>query len=1006
MSEMQSVRIPGLQEYEFSPLAAQIIGRAVQLDPRSPWRLKTEDLLLSFLEIGPQQEVSKKTPGFVARLVSGEGLDYLNRELEKARGDVSGTKGIEEPSAVENITDYADSVLQLAERIATVTSKTSRVSARHLFAALVTLVPGKRSIVAHDRLREAGLTLEGVRVKFLAFVVRTCFLDDKAGWRNILTPIVRQNLISGFSPDDASGAQEDKLDITPDVNAFASLIASTEINPPLSVGLFGEWGSGKTFFMEKVHDRVAWLSEQARISGHGQHECAYFHHIVQVRFNAWRYMGGHLWASLVQHIFESLSAREEDAGQRRDYWLLQVSEAGKRKTEAEEVRNRLLNAQKAAEGRLGQLLEEQVQTRELRVGDVTKALWKWFNTPGETQGKLKTHLVGLGIQELMESKEELYKAHDQLAGVIGDAKLVLRRITTLLRKPDRTLLYFALAVIGVAVVIVLVPVILERLGPDWLPFLQTAIATWVTRGVLFFGGSLAWFGQRLCAVHSVLKPLREAAKKFDADVDEKRAERENAVKAKVEVARQEGAELGERVSAANDMVTAADRDLKEKQKQLQDQEPPRRLAKFIEDRADSSDYLKHLGIMSLIHSDFAQLSRLISEQNDQLLHPEQQTEMFVPEEVRVNRIVLYIDDLDRCQPDKVVEVLQAVHLLLALPLFVVVVGVDARWMYNSLSGEYQNLLTGSGGERKQVRDGDGSAGLLYSATPWDYLGKIFQIPFWIGAMGAPACGALIEHLAKGAASKPATDAGTGDEGGKEPERTVAGGEPDRGVGPAPEKEPAPRVTPTATGTGPASVGTGAGIVFDPNPPSLDISQHELDFLKGMAPIVSESPRTVKRFVNLYRLVKAGHPWPDVEHAAGWDFVGDNGKSPEYRAAIILLAVAVAKPELCAAFFKEVEDSSGPTPLEDYLKGLDAASFCQAGTAKDERRSEAHALTKALKSLAGNEEQGRTPAVNLDGVAMDRLRCWSPRVNRYSFGRGPQPRTDSTPSPGTGQEKGD
>ncbi len=44
----------------------------------------------------------------------------------------------------------------------------------------------------------------------------------------------------------------------------------------------------------------------------------------------------------------------------------------------------------------------------------------------------------------------------------------------------------------------------------------------------------------------------------------------------------------------------------------------------------------------------------------------------------LNRIVLYIDDLDRCPPKRVVEVLQAVHLLLAFELFVVVVGVDAR----------------------------------------------------------------------------------------------------------------------------------------------------------------------------------------------------------------------------------------------------------------------------------------------------------------------------------------
>ena len=58
----------------------------------------------------------------------------------------------------------------------------------------------------------------------------------------------------------------------------------------------------------------------------------------------------------------------------------------------------------------------------------------------------------------------------------------------------------------------------------------------------------------------------------------------------------------------------------------------------------------------------------------------------------INRIVLYIDDLDRCPPDKVVEVLQAVHLLLSFPAFVVVVAVDARWVSQSLRIGYKDLF--------------------------------------------------------------------------------------------------------------------------------------------------------------------------------------------------------------------------------------------------------------------------------------------------------------------------
>ena len=40
---------------------------------------------------------------------------------------------------------------------------------------------------------------------------------------------------------------------------------------------------------------------------------------------------------------------------------------------------------------------------------------------------------------------------------------------------------------------------------------------------------------------------------------------------------------------------------------------------------------------------------------------------------RFDRIILYIDDLDRCEPEQVVAVLQAVHMLLFFPLFAVFV---------------------------------------------------------------------------------------------------------------------------------------------------------------------------------------------------------------------------------------------------------------------------------------------------------------------------------------------
>jgi KAP family P-loop domain len=113
------------------------------------------------------------------------------------------------------------------------------------------------------------------------------------------------------------------------------------------------------------------------------------------------------------------------------------------------------------------------------------------------------------------------------------------------------------------------------------------------------------------------------------------------------------------------------------------------------------------------------------------------------------RIILYIDDLDRCPPDKVVEVLQAIHLLLHFPLFVVAVAVDARWVSRSLTVRYKELIadnrTAEPGkpivpatDKSECRPADAQ----------DYLEKIFQIPYWVRRMDADASLTFVESLAE------------------------------------------------------------------------------------------------------------------------------------------------------------------------------------------------------------------------------------------------------------------
>jgi hypothetical protein len=83
-------------------------------------------------------------------------------------------------------------------------------------------------------------------------------------------------------------------------------------------------------------------------------------------------------------------------------------------------------------------------------------------------------------------------------------------------------------------------------------------------------------------------------------------------------------------------------------------------------------------------------------------------------------------------------VLQAVHLLLAFPLFVVVVAVDSRWLLHSLRQQAEVFRS----EDKSLE------AERWRATPLNYLEKIFHIPFSLQPMQSDGFGNLIKDLTK------------------------------------------------------------------------------------------------------------------------------------------------------------------------------------------------------------------------------------------------------------------
>jgi hypothetical protein len=100
--------------------------------------------------------------------------------------------------------------------------------------------------------------------------------------------------------------RSDPLAIRPDVEAFASLLASRDLEPPLSIGLFGPWGSGKTTFLKRLRRAVQRHADEARQPN--APPGPYVANVVHVEFNAWHFAEGALISSLVDATIRQIAA--------------------------------------------------------------------------------------------------------------------------------------------------------------------------------------------------------------------------------------------------------------------------------------------------------------------------------------------------------------------------------------------------------------------------------------------------------------------------------------------------------------------------------------------------------------------------------------------------------------------------------------------------------------------------------------------------------------------------
>jgi hypothetical protein len=730
------------------------------------------------------------------------------------------------------------------------------------------------------------------------------FPDEQWYWRDYADRASPVPLTS-FSADVYT--EKDLLGIDRTVDSLALLIASTRTDTPLAIGVFGPWGAGKSFFMRHLRKRIwavagrehrriqVWQKKRENGSATADDAPLYYDQIAQVEFNAWHYNEGNLVASLVDHMFRNLRVipgkGDEEVAERRAKVLEQITAA----------EGDALAIKKSIERK-----QQEVDIARAEVREATEGL-----VSAQEEVAQKTEALSQSTAEVETARRQFEAAVETLTKATGTSADAVIQLALAPFTNSQALEGARMAAADFA-----------REVKDWRKFLRSLLTprgaivvalclvapltAWLVHQLDAIWAALAGVGATLTAsATQVIGFIRERRKEFEIqlknlnDEETKRLEdtkrllenerekmekdwketlrvlreelerRQTSLVAREKAARSAIEQLAARTKEFDEKVRereTAEKKLQDLQVELRKVSSAKLLDEFLQDRSGTEDYRKELGFLALVRRDFERLSDLIAAANLEWCSPRSTA----TEPPLLNRIVLYIDDLDRCKVETVLKVLEVVHLLLAFPLFVCVVAVDPRWIEQCLREKHSDLFTPSqNGETAHV-------------TVGDYLEKIFQIPIWMRPIQNRQRASLVKTLLGNTAAPAAAV----------PTAAVGASSTDLGAaGAIDEAESAPN-------------GFQATVMkAEETPDPLRITREEATFVDQLAPILSDKPRALKRFVNTYRLLKAS--LSDIDRQT---FVTDDPASP-YRICMSQLAFFTGHPRLASVFARQIGRSS-------------------------------------------------------------------------------------------------
>ena len=785
----------------------------------------------------------------------------------------------------------------------------------------------------------------------------------------------------------------DWIGIRSDVEALSTLVSINRVEPPLSIAIFGDWGSGKTFLMRKMQERVMLLEEvgreqlaaRAATSDPPDSETdapRYCSSILQIEFNAWHYTESNLWASLVNQIFEKLHDRlvgsfAEDATEsdeqrektvERLFEEFTTAQAAKRELEAQvnRVSAEVQHANHAAE-----VAKQQVKTAQEELAKaVGQSAWTRLQraiADDEARAARLTD-VGKALEQFGFSTDSasLQTIHDtviRFRSASGRSREILGSLLSTSKGVQRALL---LAVVTL---------------------LAAAIAYFFDAAILAAGtvlaSAIAWVAEKAADARVWLDRIQS----FDDWLTQLKEEEDSRIAS--EIARNQAVfdEKKEDLAAVQHQLREAETREANARADLQKLTARDRMRRFVDGRVTAETYARHLGLVSLIRRDFEDLSDFMyRDRQPGEARLVQRIEDTIREAIpTVERIILYIDDLDRCQPERVVEILEAIHLLLSFRLFIVVVAVDPRWVLQSLKIRYPYLAEtvvedggGTGSQNGLIEDLAQPSHKRASATAHDYLEKIFNIPFWVKPMSPRACESLVAgYLGFSEATPPHhldTDDGTGADRRFDPivvghtanESKVT----DRPM-PLPSTPALGKQTPVPPSQETLQRVAQERLSAKKQIENVSIGEDEQQLIRDLAPHLGNSPRRIKRFANTYRLFKSG-----LEPGETARFASKGDVTKDYRLVLVLLSIVTGAPNIAPNIFARVFDDRANLDLDEIA----------AAIGKQAPAADPFEIANAVGALELLREAN---------VGSNSIERWLPRVMRFAFRLVP---VDATSSP--------